>query len=437
MKVNIRFENVATFFVISVLILQSLISLKLGGLPVITLPRIMLVVCYMWVFLVKERQAAFWRTARQCAYNVPLLLFSAVCVYTAVLVPDFNTFFSFFVDNFLMFYLFLYVMKNCLSLNKIISIVTICLYVVTIFGVVEFLTSINVFTQFSLSNTDVIDVSYRDDSLRIRGPYGHALAYGMVMLLLFPITCYRENDNCIDLFKNKCLLILIALSMFFTGARSGIGLFLIELVVLYLLTGKKYRTPQLLYTVIIVIACSGIVYFLGNTEFVQYLFRQFFYIIDQWFGTNHSLQYGGDASIKASSIARDRIWKIPFSDNVNLWLGKGVSNHDVFVIDGWKVVSIDCYYVRVYVAYGIGGIIALLLVVATFMRRSISGYVHLKNMGIVAAAIAGIAYLANLLYVDELSTFRLFLMLVAFSEALRAKVPLLSVAGSTEPVKNS
>lgn len=405
-------------FLVSLLLLPSLLSVKIGFLPVATLPRVLLVLGYLWTFLSKTRVSAFWESVKGCAFNLPLAFYLAVALFTAVVAGDINTFFGFFVDIYLLFYLSLFILKNYLSPDRFIEVVSFCLMLVCLFGLVEFLTGFNLFNTISISNTPLIEESYRDDLLRIRGPYGHPLAYGMVILILFPITCCDKKTHRIDLFRNTPLFVLISLNIFFTGSRSGIGIFVGELLILYLLTDRRYRARQLLISEALVFGVLGCVVFFSGNDVVQYFIRQASYVVDQLFGTTYSLKYGGDISVAASSIARERIWKIPFSGFIDPLFGRGTSSNGSYVIDGWLVTSIDNYYVRTYISYALGGVTAFALIIATFVRRCFQVRVETNDRLALLVLISGASYLINLLYVDELSTLKYLFIIAALVESL-------------------
>ena len=412
---TLKLNSVLKWYVVSILMLQYFVSIRISGLPLITIPRILLVVGYAWFFFTPNNQQKFWDSVKQCNYSIYILIYAFVCLYTAVLRRDSNTFLGYFIDCFLFFYLFQYILRYQLSISSFLRIVTVCLYIVCALGMVEFATGFNVFTAFGIGENDVISTSYRDNTLRISGPYGHPLAYGMVLLILFPLTCYNYEENTINVFKNKTLLLLATINVLCTGARSGVGLFALELVLLYLYTSKRYRGKAFLNVTVLIIAILGMILILYEVPFVQYILRQVFYVIDEIFGTKMALLVGGDSSIAASSIARDRIWKILQYKTLNPWLGRGTSNIGSFYIDGWNVTSIDNFFVRTYVSYGIPGVVAILLLYGKFIFTCVINLIKKQDRCAAICLIAATMHFVNLLYVDELATYKYFYMLIALS----------------------
>lgn len=422
MKLELKLGRLLVAFIVSLLLFPSIISIRIGALPLITLPRILMAFCYVWIFLKEEILTRYWHAVKGIKYNAIIILYLVICAYTAFLRKDMNTFFGFFVDCFLSYFLYIFMLKEYVQTKDIIRVVTICLYVVCILGIIEFVTEINIFNELTIGNEkNIIPTSYRDDYLRVRGPYGHALAYGMMMLLLFPIACYDCNKNAINIFKDPVLGILIIINMLFTGARSGIGLVGLEFFLLYCFTDKVYRSRSTLTIIGMVMIGVCCICFFSDNILINYCLRQVFYAVDAVFDTNIALAYGGNASIGASSIARDRIWKILKSPELNPWLGRGVSNIGTYVIDGWRVTSIDNYYVMTYISLGLPGIVSLVLSFLQALKISLWKILKEKNTLNCACLVSTLIYMLNLLYVDELSTFRCFFAIVAIGQCCKAK----------------
>lgn len=412
MKFSIK--SLLKVYIVALLILQGLLNIRIGGLPNISFPRLLMILCYIWILFSSNMQIKFFKAVRQSNDNRFIKLYVLTCLYTALFSADINAFMGQFIDCVCLYYLVLFAVEYYFTIDEIVRIITKCLYVVCVAGLIEFFCGFNVFTVLSMGEPDVILTSYRDGLLRVSGPYGHALAYGMVLLLIFPITCYSNEDNEIDLFGHPILFFLVTLNVFFTGARSGIGIYGIEVFSLFVASSKKYKGRNFLAVITLIIVIASIAGMFSDLSIVRYSLRQIFYVVDEIFDTNFALKYGGDASIAASSIARERIWLIPFkSTTLNPWLGRGVSNIGTYVINGWKVTSIDNFYVRSYISFGIPGILAIMLLFLHFFKENIKAYLRDRNMGCIVITISVLCYMINLLYVDELSTYRYFYFLMA------------------------
>ncbi|WP_430842401.1 O-antigen ligase family protein [Clostridium nigeriense] len=317
------------------------------------------------------------------------------------------------------FYLFYYFFRKIFTIEDILRFIQFCLTLVCIMGIIEFITGFNFFTTFKIgigNINDTIESSYRDGILRVRGPYGHSLAYGLVINLFFPLTCLDLKKNEINILNNIFLLIIVSLNIFFTGARSSLGLFLLEVLVISLLSPKKANKKNLLFILFTIVAFGAIFIFFSDSEIVLFLKKQFYYVYDTIFGTNMAYEFGGNSSIKASSIARDRLWKIFSASSINPWMGQGVSSNISIRIDNWNVTSIDNYYVKLFITLGIPGLAALALFFIQSIFNSIKQYFLKKEPLFLLILISEACYLINLSVVDELSTLKYFFFLVALQE---------------------
>lgn len=437
MKLRIRYSLAAQCFLVSFVLLPNLVSIRVGGLPSITLPRIFLVICYLWLFFDLRLQSVFLRIIRNNIYNFPIVVYLAVCLYTAILCKDMNSFFGFFVDSALTYYLVVYVLRTCLSIDDLVKLLSACLYVMCIIGAIEFITGVNVLSLVSIGEGSEIASTFRDSTLRVRGPYGHPLGYAMVLLMLFPLSCYSRKERSVSLFRHKTLFILTFLNVIFTGSRSGIGLFCIEVLILCVFTSRKYRNGTILASIAAILTLVVCAMLFADNALVRYVLRQLFYVVDQVFGTNIALRYGGDASIMNSTVARDRIWKVPFDSSLSPWVGKGVSYQTgAYRIDGWLVTSIDNYYIRTYISYGIFGVIAVLLLFAAFIRANIKRVFDTDKIYVVCLT-SGLLYAINLIVVDELGTYRYFFIILAISSVIVSEARARLHTGETQESERS
>lgn len=392
------------------------------------LQRICLVFIYITIFFNKQKLSLFILEIKKNAYTGLLLIFFLICLFTSIVRNDINTFFGFFIDWGLTFYLLIFLMKYSISYQQIFNLIKKYLYFVCILGLLEFLLQINFFEFFSIhigNASDVIEASYRDSMLRVRGPYGHSLAYGMVLNLFYPLICYNFIDKKINIFQNKFLSILILFNIFFTGGRSSLALFLVEVLVLYLLTPNKLGNSFMTYTIIFLIILFLILVVFGNSDISVFLKKQFFYVFDEIFGTNKAIIYGGDSSIQESSVARDRIWKIFAYPSLNPWIGQGVSKKMNFFIDNWNVTSIDNYYVSLYIMLGIPGLFVVLLIclksiidVCIYKMQKCTIYFK-RNPLLLLIGLSIVVYLINLLYVHEISTFKYLFFLIGLMQVIK------------------
>lgn len=409
------FKNATIIFIIAFFFLQGTFSFRIIG-PAITIQRIFLVIIYIWIFGNLERQKLFLKSVKHKKYNLIIGIYLFICLYTAILRFDFNTIFGVLVDCFLPYFLFLYFLDYEIYEEKIIEYICKIILIVGIFGLVEYITKTNIFSYLTLTK-DIIPESFRDGILRIRVTYGHPLAYGMFLIIFFPFCCYDVSKKQIYLFNRPIILFLVMINILLTGSRSSIGIFLVEIIVLAIIT-TRYKKGHTFLWIVACISFGSIIIILNySNPIIQIILRQVCYVLDEIFDTNLALQYGGDALISSSSIARERLWKIFNYPGLNPILGQGVSNKMSFIIDNWKVTSIDNFYVNQYVKFAYPGLFTTLIMFGFYIIYTISAILkhHTHKALLLICLLSGCAYFGNLIVVDELSTIKYFFFLMALT----------------------
>lgn len=407
------YRNATNILMLAFFFLQGVFSFRIIG-PAITIQRLFLVIIYLWTFFNFDRQQAFWRSVKKGRYNFVILVYLGVCFLTAILRSDFNTFVGVFIDCFLMYLLFLYFFDDELPEETLIYFLTKIVLAASIFGVFEYISKFNIFTFLSFAD-DVIPNSFRDGILRIRVSYGHPLAYGMFLVLFFPFCCYDCKQGSIYLFQRPVTLFLVMINILLTGSRSSIGIFGVELIILAIVTSKQMKGNLVLGGLTALTVGGFIILSNLDNPILQMLLRQIFYVIDELFDTQIAVNFGGNRSIGNSSIARKRLWKIFNYPGLDPLLGLGVSTKKYFIIDNWKVTSIDNFYVNQYIKLAYPGLIATIMMFVTYIYYCISGFLKYRSQLLLICLISGAAYFANLFVVDELATMKFFFFLMAFS----------------------
>lgn len=417
------YRNASNILLVAFFFLQGTFAFRIVG-PTITIQRLFIVILYLWTFSNSKIQKLFRKSTKRGQYTFVIAIYLFVCTYTAILRADFNTIFGVFVDCFLMYLLFLYFLDFKYSQEEIIQLITRIVLIACIFGLIEYVTHFNIFSFLTFA-TDVIPETMRDGVLRIRVTYGHPLAYGMFLVLFFPFCCYDCANNRIYLFQKPVILGLVMINILLTGSRSSIGIFCVELIIIAILTSKAMK-GNLILSIIITVVIGGFVMIVClESPLIQLLLRQISYVIDEVFGTQIAVHWGGDLSISNSSIARDRLWKIFNYPDLNPLLGLGVSTKKSFFINNWEVTSIDNFYVNQYIKFAYPGLIATIMMFIGYLWHCIYNYFKYHSKILLLCLIAGAGYMVNLLVVDELGTIRFFFFLMAFTRNTIQKSKLL------------
>ena len=141
-------------------------------------------------------------------------------------------------------------------------------------------------------------------------------------------------------------------------------------------------------------------------------------VIDEVFGTSFSVNYGADLSLlNMSSGYRNYLPRIFTVEWLNPLVGRGANAQVGFEFDGVYVISIDNFYVAMYIRYAYPGLISFVLfqiITFVYMLRIAIKY---KSGLSYSIAIGFVLYSISLLWADYLQTTKYMYIAVAIFAA--------------------
>lgn len=406
------FSKCCWLYLIAFFILPDAFGFRLGFL--FSAKRIMMFVCYGLIIFNPNRLNGFIRTMKSNkTVNVVVAVYIFVRLYTAVYRLDVNTFAGEFLDGVMVFYLFLYILKNEIKIAELLKFIRITLYILCVLSFIEYFTGFNVFSLLNFAKDGLsIGGNERLDSNRVSGPCHHAIHFGIYVTLLFALSCYNEEKKKIYLFNKPVLFVFSTLAVLFAGSRGPFGLYLILILILPLFSKKDdiIKSYMILSCALIVLCFFTIVFY--NTDFGQYVMRMITSSIDGIFGTELSIEFGG-ARFTDSTLYREALKEVFNLDYFNKLVGRGVSYNLSVVIDGYWLQSCDNSYVLTYIALAYPGLIVLILFMLTLFIISIKGFLKYKDRLFIAVLIVLVNYFINVWFVAFMGTFMYIWMLLA------------------------
>lgn len=402
---------ISILFSASYFLMPQYVGVSLAGFD-LTINRMFIVILMICILANAEHAHRFTRLVRQYKYLTPVICFEIVLVYTGALRADVGTIMNATIE-FIFLFLLIYVIKYVTGIDLFLKVVRVCSYILCLLGVQEYVTGVNLFHK--LQTLDANFSQYiRSGSVRIMGPCGHALAYGLLLLLLLPLSCIDWKNKKINILNDKFLFLLITVNVFLTGSRSSLSLFMLEVVLLFLFSPKKEKKLTILFVFIMIMCVMCLVVFLPNSGISRYIMLQITSIVDTIFGTTFAAAYGAESERLTNSTDYRRVLtKIFFVDYLNPVLGRGVSRHSGFQIDGVNIISIDNFYVAQYIRYAYPGLITYVWFVLKAVLDMLRKWAKTKD-GIYAAIFCGVVcYFVNLWWMDSLQTLRYVYALMA------------------------
>lgn len=345
-----------------------------------------------------------------------LLLYMCVMVYTTVLRVNVNTFFLNFLDI-LTFYMVYYGVRYVIGVKKSIDWTVKIAWFLGIYGVVEYVLGYSPMIRFLLTLPNAAKVIYRSGQYRILGPCVHSIAYGMTLLFLLAIICIDYEKDELDILKHPVLYVLLLFNVFLTGSRGPLGLVAVE-TILIIAFSKRERRKKALFVIFVGILCFVVVELaIINTSIGRYIMMQITSVIDEVFGTSYSVKFGADLSLlNMSSNYRDYLPRIFTVEWLNPLLGQGANAQIGFEFDGVYVVSIDNFYVAMYIRYAYPGLIAFVLFQIMTLVYVLRTAIKYKSGISYAVAISFGLYSVSLLWADYLQTTKyMYIVLAIFA----------------------
>ena len=358
------------------------------------------------IYFIMNRKAGnhFIRSMLDIQMTPYLLLYMCVMVYTTVLRANVNTFFLNFLDI-LTFYMVYYGIRYVIGVKRAIDWTVKVAWFLGIYGLVEYVLGFSPMVKFLMTVPNAVKILYRSGQYRILGPCVHSIAYGMTLLFLLAIICIDYEKDEIDILKNPALYVLLLLNVFLTGSRGPLGLVVVETVLLIALSERKRRKRALFVISVLMIIFIVLELALINTSVGRYIMMQITSVIDEVFGTSYSVNFGADLTLlNMSSDYRDYLPRIFTVEWLNPLVGRGANAQLGFEFDGVYVISIDNFYVAMYIRYAYPGLITFVIFQIMTLVYLLRAAIRYKSGLSYAIAIGFGLYSVSLLWADYLQT---------------------------------
>ena len=377
----------------------------------ITCSRVANILITIYALVNRKVLYIFIKTALRCPIKIPLLLYLVVTFYTMVLRVDINSFMLPFLEI-LTFFMLMFAIRYVIGINRAFRTIIGCAYFLSIYGLIEFATGISFYQKFLKTIPASVANSVRSGYYRIMGPCGHALGYGLLLLLFIPIVCVDYKKNKVFLYKRPFLMILLLANVFLTGSRSSLALAAIEVLFITFISDKEQRKKSIYFTVGIFIFFVFLLVVFYKTRIANYIIMQIAILFDTVFDTQLSVQFGAEVNrLKDSENYRSFLPYIFTLDWLNPLLGRGVKRGFAGKVTNSAgqtatIKSVDNYYICQYIKYAYPGLFAYVSYIIISIKEMIKGLFRYRYQPIKVLLIGFICYYVNLWWVDALQTLK-------------------------------
>lgn len=397
------------FLLVALFVMPQYFGLHLGW--DITCTRLANILITIYALLNYRVFNLFVKTFLRCSVMIPLMLYLFVTFYTMALRADVNAFMLPFLEI-LTFFMLVFAIRYVLGIKRTIKVIIGCAYFLGFYGLVEFVAGQSLFLKFLKTVPTTVVNMYRSGHYRIMGPCGHALGYGLLLILFVAIACIDYEKDEMYLYKRPILLVVLIVNVFLTGSRSTLALVIIEAALIIIFSHKAQREKAILYSVILVFALGAFMLVGYKTKIGSYMVLQIATLVDSAFGTQFSLQFGAEVNrLNDSEYYRQFLPQIFKLDWLNPLLGRGLKRTFAATIydnagNSINVISVDNYYINQYIKYAYPGMISYCLYILVAVKSMISGIIKYKSDTVKVLMIGFCCYFVNLWWVDAIQTLK-------------------------------
>ena len=370
------------------IILPSYFAFELSSfLPSFSGSRIILIIMAMYMaFVLKKVRIPKVRTYTLICIYILLIAFINVLHFRDSSSYAIKEILSLFIENLLLVWLICTFIKTRESLNKFIEVMVITSAIISVIGLIEFLTGYNVFEVLATTTREVVISNYeRLGMRRTASSFGHAVYYAVYSSCMMPFSVYLYEKTR----KRKYMgcLGLNILGVLTSGTRGQFLPCIIYFVFVFFRIDKeirkKYRKAFLVSIIGFAVVSMGVP---GLRNFIvenikSLLFALGFDVsVSTSFGVNSSGLYSRMVQFSGISWLRK---------NGNLLIGfgpspayRGLVSYN-FLSRGWlRSGTIDIGYVGWILSYGILGACANMILLVGTVIICISRLKHTKDKSI-------------------------------------------------------
>lgn len=403
--------SIYAFFIIASIVMPQYFGVNVG--VDITCARLSNLLFIAYILFNPKICTHFLQTTLRCEILIPILCYLLVAAYTMVLRVNINAFFLVFFEMFSLF-MMIYGIRYVVGYKRAIKWIIGCAYFLGFYGLFEFVYGRSLFLQIFRTLPTTVANAYRSGQYRIMGPCGHALGYGLLLLLFVAVACIDLEKNEIYLFKRPVLLATLFLNVFLTGSRSTLGLIVLEFVIILVFSTRRNVKKSLFFGLTLVVCLTLFLLVFGRTEIGNYILGQIASVIDQLLDTNYAANFGVEVErLEDSEKYREALPLILKLDWLNPLVGRGTTDGFGAEINGVFIHSIDNYFVAQYIKFAYPGMVSYVLFILIVLVVLIRDLANRGSAVTKMVFIGVVIYFINLWWVDALQTLKFVYIFIA------------------------
>ncbi len=406
------FEKCAVLFLFALYVMPQYFGIPI---PVFDFTVVRIFVLILLVFILSDygRSHAFAEIIKKEKLSLVILPYLFVTTYTMVIRADANAFLNPFVE-FLELYLMIYVIRDTIGVDRAVKLFLGFIYLLTILGLFEAVIKVSPFS-FLCNLPGIYTGRYiRAGHYRIMSSAGHSLGYGLLLMTAMPFAGYDVEKKTFNVYRRPLLLFGIMVNIFLTGSRSSLGMMAITFVLMLLFSDSAVRRKNIFYTISGIVIAVVMVILLRPTFIGRYVMLQVTSLIDAFFKTTISVNYGANITqLRQSAAYRELLKDVFDQDWLNPLVGIGRSRGFKAAINGRVVKSIDSFYIADFVRYSYPGMLSYIFFLLYYGFSMLKDIVRTRSALIRMIFVGAFGYSIHLYVADSLQTLKYLYVLIA------------------------
>lgn len=352
------------------------------SLPLVTASRILIIILTL-IILVRDKGRIYLGNFDKNFYFFLAIMLMVNCInITSLPGESVKTILSLLLETWLFTYLIVRLITSEQKMNTAICGLVLASVLVSVLGVIEAVTGVNVFFFLTTTQRKMLQSVYiRFGAVRASGPFGHSIYFGTYQLCMLPFSLYLYDTRKKAVYFFAFILNII--SVILSGSRGQMAVMFLAMAIILFRKRSKYRLKYIrnslcLLPVVIILICIFPKVFARMFSLIGSVIQALAYS-----GGRANSQLGNANGILSRTEQLSGIvWTIMQGRVLSGFGNKAHLAHLIkYFRDGaWvKTSTFDVGYVAIFCQYGILGSIAFFKLYQSRLNRSVIWYRQMKK----------------------------------------------------------
>lgn len=402
---------------------------RIGKFPVYTVMIIGLIFIYLYSKKFANTKINFCELFRERKYISLFIFYILIEMFSYIIHYEIITMIRFVLEKVVVLMVLYSFIDSRKKFDKVIDLIIIATFILTIFGVIEYLTEFNIFSlveNYYYPNLTFGSQAYvRFGKVRVEQSFNHSIIYCVYLIFVSSLVFYKTQQQNKSNMKYKVAMTMIVINAVLTMSRAPLILFFVNLFFLLFLIEKKKRIKIIKN---ITLCIPFVIIFILITGIGKDVIMQSWYMIlalfDEKYRVLISTEFGGNSEPFHYRLGLYSIVYNQVKDSIFYGIPEGVSRTFSYVNPSGYIIeasSVDNNYLVLLQNYGILGVVNFIVfyfgnIVFSLKRLKITNYMLMSKNKILnfnyIFIITMVLYLINLLSVAQMHEIRMVIVFI-------------------------